>query len=125
MPANLLSIILTILFISLFSLIFVGIDVPFPTTIIMLLLLTNAIYAFLSIFVQRFIIELYKHNTSTDKNRFFSCLNKYTTFAFFGLNHSVQLTLTRLPLLINKLLALLFFFLILFNWLIILIIFNG
>jgi hypothetical protein len=125
MPANLLSISLTILFISLFSLFFVGIDVPFPTTIIMFLLLPNAISAFLSIFVQRSIIELYRHNTSTEKNRFFSLLNKYTTFAFFSLNHVVQSTLTRLPLLINKLLALLFFFLLLLNWLIILIIFNG
>ncbi|MBH0156740.1 hypothetical protein IHV10_10205 [Fictibacillus sp. 5RED26] len=125
MPANLISIILTILFISLFSLIFVGIDVPFPTTIIMLLLLTNAIFAFFSILVQRAIIELYEHHTSKNKHGVLSLLNKYTTFAFFGLNHGVQSTLTRLPLWINKLLALLFFFLLLFNWLIILIIFNG
>lgn len=125
MPANLISIILTILFISLFSLIFVGIDVPFPTTIIMLLLLTNAIFAFFSILVQRAIIELYEHHTSMNKHGVLSLLNKYTTFAFFGLNHGVQSALTRLPLWINKFLALLFFFLLLFNWLIILIIFNG
>ncbi|MGM0805689.1 MAG: hypothetical protein ACQET8_13170 [Bacillota bacterium] len=125
MTNNSISILLTTLFISLFSLVFVGIDIAFPTTIIMILLLSNAIFAFFSIFVQRGIIELYKHNYYTNKNGILSLINKYATFAFFGLNYGAQLALTRLPLLINKLLSLLFFVLLLFNWLLILIIFNG
>jgi len=125
MATRLISISLMILFVSLFSLIFVGIDVPFPTTMILLLLLTNAIFAFFSIFVQRIIIKLYQHNYVTNKNGVLSLINKYTTFAFFGLNHSVQSVLSHLPMIINKSLALLFFFLLLVNWLIVLIMFNG
>ncbi|MBH0164126.1 hypothetical protein IHV12_04325 [Fictibacillus sp. 7GRE50] len=125
MTAKLISILLTILFISLFSLIFVGIDIPFPTTIIMLLLLTNAITAFFSIFVQRAIIERYNNSFVTNKVDVLSLIYKYTTFAFYGLNDAVQSVLSLIPWIINKLLALLFFFLLLINWLILLIMYNG
>ncbi|MQR94731.1 hypothetical protein [Fictibacillus phosphorivorans] len=125
MTTKTISISLSILFISVLSLIFVGIDIAFPTTIIMVLLLSNAIFAFFSIFIQRGIMELYKHNFHTEKNGVISLINKYTTFAFFGLNYGAQSALIRLPLLINKLLSLLFFLLLLVNWLIILVIFNG
>ncbi|MFC0236557.1 hypothetical protein [Fictibacillus phosphorivorans] len=125
MATKSISIFLTILFVSLFSLIFVGIDIPFPTTMIMLLLLTNAIFAFFSIFVQRVIIKLYQHNYVTNKKGVLSLINKYTTFAFFSLNHSVQSVLSQLPLILNKLLALIFFFLLLINWWILFIMFNG
>jgi hypothetical protein len=125
MAAKLISILLTILFISLLSLIFVGIDIAFPTTIIMLLLLSNAIIAFFSIFIQRVTIKRYNNSFLTNKNDVLSLINKYTTFAFYGLNHAVQSVLSLIPFIINKLLALLFFFLLLVNWLILLVMFNG
>ena len=125
MAAKLIRILLTILFISLLSLIFVGIDIAFPTTIIMLLLLSNAIIAFFSIFIQRVTIKRYNNSFLTNKNDVLSLINKYTTFAFYGLNHAVQSVLSLIPFIINKLLALLFFFLLLVNWLILLVMFNG
>ncbi|MET3726914.1 UPF0716 family protein affecting phage T7 exclusion [Fictibacillus halophilus] len=124
MTDKLISILLTILFISLLSLIFVGIDIPFPTTIIMLLLLTNAITAFFSIFVQRAIIERYNNSFVTNKNDVLSLIYKYTTLAFYGLNHAVQSVLSLIPWIINKFLALLFFFVLLINWWILLIMYN-
>lgn len=125
MPVKYLSIILSVLFCSLFSLIFVGIDIPFPSTILLLFLLSNAIFAFFSIFAQRAVIGLFDYNYYTDKQGILSLFNKYTTLALFGLNYFVQLVLNRLPFLLNKLFALLFFGLLLIQWFIIMVIFNG
>jgi hypothetical protein len=125
MPAKYYSFILSVLFCSLFSLIFVGIDIPFPSTIVLLLLLSNAIFAFFSILAQRAVIGLFDYNSYTDKQGIIFLFIKYVTLALFGLNYFVQLVLNRLPFLLNKLFALLFFGLLLIQWFIVIVIFNG
>ncbi|MDR7074422.1 hypothetical protein J2X07_003418 [Fictibacillus barbaricus] len=119
------SILLTILFCSLLSLIFVGIDIPFPSSILFLLVLTNIISAFVSIFLQRLVIGVFNYNYYTEKETLFSLFYKYMTLAFFGLNHFAQLALNRLPFLINKLFSLIYFAFLTILWLLIMQIYNG
>ena len=41
---------------------FTGIDIPIPSSLFSLMIITNAIFAFFSIFVQRLVIILYEVN---------------------------------------------------------------
>lgn len=125
MNAKSASMLLSILFCSLLSLIFIGIDIPLPSSVLFLLILTNAIFAFLSIFMQNAIIGLFEYNYHTEKKNILSLFNKYTTLAFFGLNYFAQLALNRLPFLFNKLFSLIFFAFLFIQWILIMHIYNG
>jgi hypothetical protein len=119
------SIFLSILICSLLSLVFIGANIPFPSTILFLLILTNIISAFVSILLQRLVIAIFNYNYYTEKESLFTLFYKYMTLAFFGLNHFAQLSLARLPFLINKLFSLIFFAFLVILWVFILHIYNG
>ncbi|WP_269411258.1 hypothetical protein [Lentibacillus daqui] len=93
---------------SLFSLIFLGAGVPWPSTIVFLMLMTNAMFALYSILFHPITIGLYRANVYDKKETIADYIFKYIAICFSGVNYYIQLTLLRLPLLINKLFAIVF-----------------
>ncbi|MED4903577.1 hypothetical protein [Parageobacillus thermoglucosidasius] len=94
--------------ISLLSLGFLGIDVPFPSTYILLWLTTNMMYAFLAVFWQRLAFLIYYANVHDKQTSIMDYLRKYAMFFFISLNHYVQQIFSKAPFLLNKLFATLF-----------------
>lgn len=89
---------------------FQGAGVPFPSNLIPLAFIINALYAVGSIFFQRVIIIIYEMNVfdkDVDKNVYNSSF-KYFTIVSSGLNYYAQTILVRFPFVINKLLAIVF-----------------
>uniref|UniRef100_A0A7U4DL35 Uncharacterized protein n=1 Tax=Geobacillus sp. (strain Y4.1MC1) TaxID=581103 RepID=A0A7U4DL35_GEOS0 len=76
--------------ISLLSLGFLGIDVPFPSTYILLWLTTNMMYAFLAVFWQRLAFLIYYANVHDKQTSIMDYLRKYAMFFFISLNYYVQ-----------------------------------
>ncbi|CAH0345442.1 hypothetical protein [Bacillus sp. CECT 9360] len=94
---------------TLLSLTLSGIDVPIPSSYVPLLLASNAVFAFFSIFTQRLILGLYETNVHEERSGFVHYFIKYVAIFTSGINYYVQKVLNRLPLLVNKLLAVCFF----------------
>uniref|UniRef100_A0A7U4DLG4 Uncharacterized protein n=1 Tax=Geobacillus sp. (strain Y4.1MC1) TaxID=581103 RepID=A0A7U4DLG4_GEOS0 len=99
--------------ITLFSLGFIF--MPYPSNYLPLWLTVCWICAFVSIFIQRVVIAYYYSNANIENNQksasnyFF----KYVTYFIMGFNHYIQLLLSKMPFLLNKLFAI-FVFLLLF-----------
>jgi succinate dehydrogenase hydrophobic anchor subunit len=99
--------------ITLFSLGFIF--MPYPSNYLPLWLTVCWICAFVSIFIQRVVIAYYYSNVNIENNQksvsnyFF----KYVTYFIMGFNHYIQLILSKMPFLLNKLFAI-FVFLLLF-----------
>ncbi|WHY78037.1 hypothetical protein QNH20_02385 [Neobacillus sp. WH10] len=88
---------------------FIGIDIPIPSSYIAVSILTNAIFAFCSIFLQRLVITLYEINVFEEPKSFLDFCLKYFAMITSGVNYYVQNVLNRLPFILNKLAAALFF----------------
>lgn len=86
-----------------------GINVPLPSSYIPLMIASNGVFAFCSIFAQRLIIVLYEVNVFEGKDSLIGYFNKYTAIFTSGINYYIQNVLNRLPFLVNKLLAICFF----------------
>ncbi len=103
---------IVISFISVFSLIFIGAELPFPTTIIMLVLVTNSMFGFFSLIFHKLTIILYEANVYHTSESVTSYIYKFIAIFLSGINYYVQITLDRMPLLVNKLFAILFLLLL-------------
>ena len=88
---------------------FTGIDIPIPSSYISLMIITNAIFAFFSIFVQRLVIILYEVNVVEEPKSIGAFFFKYIAILTSGVNYYIQNVLNRLPFIINKLASILFF----------------
>ncbi|MCM3705271.1 MULTISPECIES: hypothetical protein [Cytobacillus] len=86
-----------------------GIDIPIPSSYISLMITTNAIFAFFSIFVQRLVVTLYEVNVFEEPKSISGFFFKYIAIITSGVNYYVQNVLNRLPLIVNKLASILFF----------------
>ena len=86
-----------------------GIDIPIPSSYIALMMTTNAIFAFFSIFVQRLVITLYEVNVFEEPKSIPGYFFKYIAIITSGVNYYVQNVLNRLPFILNKLGSVLFF----------------
>ncbi|WP_071460739.1 hypothetical protein [Bacillus massilinigeriensis] len=93
----------------LFSLFLTGIDIPIPSSFIALMIAANAIFAFFSIFVQTLVITLYEVNVFEEPKNILSYCFKYIAITTSGINYYVQTVLSRLPFILNKLVAAFFF----------------
>lgn len=99
---------ISIAILSLMSLVFLGVNVPFPSTFIMFIVSTNWMIALFSLVFHPLAIVHYKANMDTKPKSKVDNVFKYITIFIFGLNYHVQVTLDRVPLLINKVVAILF-----------------
>lgn len=89
-----------------------GIDIPIPSSYIALMITTNAIFAFFSIFVQRLVITLYEVNVFEESKSIPGYFFKYIAIVTSGVNYYAQDELSRLPFILNKLGSVLFFVLL-------------
>jgi hypothetical protein len=86
-----------------------GIDIPIPSSYIALIITTNAVFAFFSIFVQRLVVTLYEVNVFEEPKSIPGFFFKYIAIITSGVNYYVQNVLNRLPFIVNKLASVLFF----------------
>lgn len=93
---------------SLFSLIFLGAGVPFPVTLVILTLMTNFMAALYSILFAPITINIHEANMYDDTGTIWSYIFKYIAIVFSGLTWFVHRTLFKMHFLVNKLFALLF-----------------
>lgn len=91
---------------------FKGINIPIPSSYIALMMMTNTIFAFFSIFVQRLVIVLYEVNVFEEPKSISGYFFKYIAIVTSGVNYYVQNVLSRLPFILNKLGSVLFFVLL-------------
>lgn len=98
----------TIIFIMLFSLIFLGAGIPFPSTIVFLMITTNLMVATFSIIFHPFTIVIYEANVFKECHTTVDYLFKYIVIFTSSINYHIQRLLQTLPLLWNKIFAILF-----------------
>ncbi|OAT73150.1 hypothetical protein A7K69_03970 [Parageobacillus thermoglucosidasius] len=86
-------------------------DMPYPSIYLPIWLTVCWICAFVSIFIQRVVIAYYYSNANIDNNQksISNYFFKYVTLFIMGFNHYIQLLLSKMPFLLNKLFAILTF----------------
>jgi len=94
----------------------VGLEVPFPSWYLVIFYIMNAVFAFVSIFTQRLVISLYEANVFEEPANAIDYGFKYIAIFSSGLNYFIQNICNRLPFVLNKLAAAIFFFYLLFNF---------
>ncbi|MBM7604845.1 glucan phosphoethanolaminetransferase (alkaline phosphatase superfamily) [Metabacillus crassostreae] len=94
---------------TLIALFFTGIDIPMPSSYIGLMIMTNAIFALFSIFVQRLVITLYEVNVFEESSSIADYFFKYIAVLSSGVNYYIQGVFSGLPFLVNKMAAIFFF----------------
>lgn len=99
---------ITIILLSLFSLIFLGANIPYPSTLIFLMLMTNFMVSLYSIVFHPVALAIYEANVFQEKTTMLDYIFKYIAIFFSGINYYVQMILLNLPLLLNKLIAIVF-----------------
>ncbi len=105
---NLVCFIMALIITGLISLMMIPAGLPFPSTMVFFILATNLLVAFYSLAFHKTAIALFKTNTKKEKKKIADYVFMYIAILFSGLNHLVQSVLDRQPLIINKLIALLF-----------------
>ncbi|WP_088051537.1 hypothetical protein [Virgibacillus dakarensis] len=93
---------------SLFSLIFLGANIPYPSTLIFLILMTNFMVSLYSVVFHPVALGIYEANVFQEKTTMLDYIFKYIAIFLSGINYYVQRTLLKLPLLINKFIAVAF-----------------
>ncbi len=94
---------------SLLSLIFLGLDIPYPSTLILCIIFTNFMVALYSILFHPIALGIYEANVYQEKTTMLDYIFKYIAIYFSGINYYVQMTLLlRIPVLLNKLIAIIF-----------------
>ncbi|AEH48369.1 hypothetical protein [Parageobacillus thermoglucosidasius] len=110
--------------ITLFSLGFIF--MPYPSNYLPLWLTVCWICAFVSIFIQRVVIVYYYSNANIENNQksISNYFFKYVTYFIMGFNHYIQLLLSKMPFLLNKLFAIFAFLLLFVQCVIVLMIYD-
>ena len=84
-------------------------SIPLPSSYILMSFVFNAIFAFVSIFLQRLVIVLYESNVFEKPASTMGYTFKYFAIFSSGINYYFQMICNRLPFVLNKLVALIFF----------------
>jgi hypothetical protein len=87
---------------------FIHQSIPYPSSYIFILLMSNGVVAFISIFTQTLVIRIYELNVFEGKKRFIDDCFRYLVIGMTGINYYVQLLFRSFPYLINKMLAVTF-----------------
>lgn len=101
---------------SIFSLLFLGANIPYPSTLIFLILITNAMASVYSVIFHPIALGIYQANVFQEKTTVMDYIFKYVAIFLSGINYYVQTILLRLPLLLNKIIAIVFALFLLWQW---------
>ncbi|MGY0694826.1 hypothetical protein ACW2QC_18930 [Virgibacillus sp. FSP13] len=112
-------------FLSVFSLIILGTNIPYPSTLIFLILVTNLMVSLYSIVFHPIALGIFEANVFQKKTTMLDYIFKYIAIFLSGISYHVQMTLLKLPLLINKLIAIVFVLFLLWQWFGVIAIFND
>ncbi|CAM4041669.1 hypothetical protein [Mesobacillus zeae] len=82
---------------------------PYPSAYLPVIFVITAIFNFLSIFVQRTVMGWYEGNVYRAGPGTINAAFKYFAILSTGLSYHIQKVLVRMPFIINKLLAIVFF----------------
>ena len=93
---------------SLLSLFMLPANLLFPSTVVFLVLSTNLLAAFYSIIFHKAAIGIYELNVFKEQDSITDYTFKYIAILFSSLNYYVQVALKGLPLILNKLFAIIF-----------------
>jgi hypothetical protein len=101
-------------------------DMPYPSIYLPIWLTVCWVCAFVSIFIQRFVIAYYYFNVNVenDQKSIFNYFFKYLALFIMGFNHYIQLLLSKMPFLLNKLFAIFAFLLLFVQFVIVLMIYD-
>lgn len=122
---ELLGALIAFVFLSLFSLLFLGANIPYPSTLIFFMLISNAMVSAYSILFHPIALGLYEANVFQRKTTMFDYIFKYIAIFLSGISYYVQRTLFKLPLLLNKLIVIAFVLLLLWQWFMMISIFEN
>ncbi|WP_077304639.1 hypothetical protein [Terribacillus halophilus] len=122
---KIIGLVIAIILWNLLSLALLGINIPIPSSYIALIITANTIFAFFSIFLQRLVITLYESNVFGEPKSIADYLFKYIAILTSGMNYYIQIIFRRLPFILNKLAALLFFIFHILMWSMLGFIFNN
>ncbi|SIT05255.1 hypothetical protein [Virgibacillus pantothenticus] len=92
-----MCLLITLIFLSLFSFIFIG-GLPYPTTLIMLMGVTNGMVVFYSLIFHPIAVGLYNANVYPTSDSITGYIFKYVAIFSSGLNYHARMTLGRMPL---------------------------
>lgn len=109
---------------TLLSLPFYGVDVPLPSSYVVLFIISNAIFAFVSIFIQRAVCYIYEANVFDECNNSIDYAFKYLAICSSGVNFYVQKLLIRVPFILNKVIAIVFCLFLLWNFMFTILMFD-
>lgn len=124
-PKEWLGALIAFVFLSLFSLLFLGANIPYPSTLIFFMLISNAMVSAYSILFHPIALGLYEANVFQRKTTMFDYIFKYIAIFLSGISYYVQRTLFKLPLLLNKLIVITFVLLLLWQWFMMISIFDN
>lgn len=106
--------ILVFLFISIFFSYALNGMVPFPSSLLYISLSVNLIMAIYSLIAPSWVIKIYEYNIYEAPNGWISDL-RYFLFFVWSVNYEVQVVLYRLPFLLQRLLGIIFIFVLIIN----------
>ncbi len=106
--------ILVFLFISIFFSYALNGMVPFPSSLLYISLSVNLIMAIYSLIAPSWVIKIYEYNIYEAPNGWISDL-LYFLFFVWSVNYEVQVVLYRLPFLLQRLLGIIFIFVLIIN----------
>ncbi|MEK5521119.1 hypothetical protein B5V89_14190 [Heyndrickxia sporothermodurans] len=111
-----IAMILALFVCTLIALPFLGINISIPSSYVSIILIANCIFAFFSIFVQKAVMILYQSNVHNECKSILDFFYKYMTILFSGINYHGQKVLSGLPFALNKLFAIVFLLVLLWQF---------
>lgn len=110
---------------TLVSLIFLSANIPYPSTFVQFWLTTNIMFAFISVFFQHLVFFYYHAAVKKDLKSKSDYFYKYCGIFMLGFCYYIQQILSRLPFLLNKLFAVLFLLLLVWQFFVVIGIYNN
>lgn len=101
--------------ITVLALIFHQWGIPIISSYVYVMFTLNWIFALVSIILQKLVIYFYRVNVFKEPESVLDYATKYFAIYSSGMNYYVQSILNRLPFVLNKLLAIVFFLFVLFQ----------
>lgn len=122
---ELLGAFIALVCLSLFSLLFLGANIPYPSTLVFFMLISNAMVTAYSVLFHPVALGLYEKNVYQEKATLSDYIFMYIAIYLSGISYHVQKTLFKLPLLLNKLIVITFALLLIWQWFMMISVFDN
>jgi hypothetical protein len=109
---------------TLVSLIFLPANIPYPSTYVQFWLASNIMFALISVLFQRLVFFYYDAAVKAKPKSVLDYFYKYCGLFMLGFCYYIQQILSRMPLLLNKLFAILFLLLVVWQFFMVVGVFN-